>query len=241
MQTVKPYHTGEGKKYQVQKMFDAIAGKYDFLNHFLSFGIDRYWRKNLIDEIGKRPHGHILDIATGTGDLAIKASGLKPDKITGIDISENMLEIGRQKISKLKLGTLISLQSGDAENLPFPDNSFDVVMVAFGIRNFENLGKGFDEIYRVLKKDGLVAILEFSKPARFPVKQLYRFYSRFIMPFAGKSISGDAKAYSYLPESVKAFPEGEALVHIMNNHHFANAHYMPLTFRIVSLYFGNKV
>ena len=240
MQVVTPYNNQDGKKEQVEDMFDSIAGKYDFLNHFLSFGIDRFWRGRMIKALKPLKPKTVLDVATGTGDLAISASKIIRDKIVGIDLSEKMMEVGRAKIKKLQLDDKIFLEKGDAENLRFEDNSFDVVMVAFGIRNFENLEKGLKEILRVLKPNGMFAVLEFSKPVIFPVKQIYGWYSKKILPMAGKKISGDSRAYTYLPESVMAFPEGDRLVSILSDVGFVNARFKPLTFRIASLYFARK-
>lgn len=221
-------------------MFNNIAHRYDFLNHFLSAGIDYRWRNKAIKIIGKSNPETILDIATGTGDLAIEASKLNPKKIEGIDIAEDMLAIGREKIQKKNLAAVINFQTGDAENIQFDDNSFDAVMVAFGVRNFENLEKGLSEMYRVLNKGGLVMILEFSKPTSFPVKQLYHFYFRFILPTLGKIISGDSSAYTYLPESVSAFPAGDEFLNVLNKIGFKSTMHKPLTFGITSIYTGLK-
>lgn len=221
-------------------MFNNIAHRYDFLNHFLSAGIDYRWRKKAINIIGKTNPETILDIATGTGDLAIEAAKLNPKKIEGIDIAEDMLAIGREKIKKKNLSAVINLQTGDAENIQFGDNSFDAVMVAFGVRNFENLEKGLSEMYRVLNKGGMVMILEFSKPATFPIKQLYHFYFRFILPTLGKIISGDSSAYTYLPDSVSAFPAGSDFLNILTKVGFTETVHKPLTFGIASIYTGTK-
>jgi demethylmenaquinone methyltransferase/2-methoxy-6-polyprenyl-1,4-benzoquinol methylase len=230
----------ERKKHQVKSMFNSIAGRYDFLNHFLSLGIDYRWRKKAIKLVGTHYPKTILDVATGTGDLAIAAARLHPLKITGIDIAEDMLAIGRKKIAKKKLGHLISLETGDSENLQFNDESFDCVMVAFGVRNFENLGQGLSEMCRVTRKGGVVAILEFSKPEKFPVKQLYNFYFRFILPFIGRIISGNKSAYTYLPESVVNFPVGEQFLQMLENAGFVQTTCKPLTFGIATLYSGVK-
>ena len=219
-------------------MFNNIAGKYDFLNHFLSAGIDFIWRKKAIRIIGQGPHDHILDVATGTADLAIEAMKLKPKQIIGIDIAGDMLAIGRKKLIKKKLNESITLETGDSENLRFEDESFDAVMVAFGVRNFENLEKGLTEMFRVLKSGGQVMILEFSKPTKSPVKQLYNFYFRFILPTLGRIISGDSAAYTYLPESVGAFPAGKEFTHILEKTGFRLTRNIPLTFGIASIYTG---
>lgn len=229
-----------GKKQQVREMFNNIAGKYDFLNHFLSAGIDFIWRKKAIRLIGQGPHDIILDVATGTGDLAIEAIKLKPHQIIGVDIADDMLSIGRVKLNKKKLTDIISLETGDSENLRFESAYFDAVMVAFGVRNFENLEKGLSEMYRVIKPGGQVMILEFSKPVGFPVKQLYNFYFRYILPFLGRMISGDSGAYTYLPESVGTFPAGKDFVTILTKTGFQQTKHIPLTFGIASIYSGRK-
>ena len=197
-----------GKKEQVAKMFDNISGRYDFLNHLLSLGIDIRWRRKAILELTEIRPKLILDVATGTGDFAIQALDLQPDKVIGIDISEGMLEVGRKKMKERHLDQKIELRSGDSENLPFEENKFDAVIVAFGVRNFEHLEKGLAEIFRVVKPGGKVVILEFSKPSHFPFKQLYNFYFKFVLPKIGRLISQDQAAYTYLPESVQAFPDG---------------------------------
>ncbi|MCF8368356.1 MAG: bifunctional demethylmenaquinone methyltransferase/2-methoxy-6-polyprenyl-1,4-benzoquinol methylase UbiE [Bacteroidales bacterium] len=221
-------------------MFNKIAHRYDFLNHFLSAGIDFVWRKKAIKIIGETDPQMILDVATGTGDLAIEAVKLKPRKIIGIDIAEDMLEFGRTKLKKKGLSDIITLQTGDSENLQFEDHTFDVVMVAFGVRNFENLEKGLSEMHRVLSKEGMLMILEFSKPAKFPVKQLYNFYFRYILPLLGRVISGDSSAYTYLPDSVSAFPAGHEFLTILNEIGFKDIRHKSLTFGIASIYTGIK-
>lgn len=239
--TVKPYaHSAAGKKEQVKTMFDSIALKYDLLNKILSAGIDKGWRRKLVKLLSKNNPQQILDVATGTADLAIAVSFLNPQKITGIDISPKMLQIGKEKIKKGHLEEMIELKIGDAENLPFPENSFDAVCVAFGVRNFENLAKGLKEINRVLKPNGEVFILEFSQPHIFPVKQIYNFYSKKILPVIGKKISGDDSAYKYLPDSVNAFPYGNNFLHILSGCGFAQTKFHSLTFGIASVYTGKK-
>ena len=207
--------TQNGKKQQVRTMFNNIAHRYDFLNHFLSAGIDYSWRKKAIRLIGKQNPTSILDVATGTADLAIEAVTINPQKIIGIDIAEDMLEVGKKKILKKNLQHIISLEKGDSENLQFDTGLFDAAMVAFGVRNFENLEKGLAEMFRVLKPNGMILVLEFSKPDKFPVKQLYNFYFRNILPFMGRLISGDSAAYTYLPESVSTFPDGEDFIRVL--------------------------
>lgn len=221
-------------------MFNSIAHRYDFLNHFLSAGIDYRWRKKAIKIIGQKNPKTILDVATGTGDLAIAALKLKPEKIVGIDIAEDMLDVGRNKLKEKDHENIISLEKGDSENLKFEDESFDAVMVAFGVRNFENLEKGLAEMFRVLNKGGQVMVLEFSKPKVFPVKQLYAFYFKYVLPALGRVISGDKAAYTYLPESVGEFPDGENFLNILQSNGFVQTSHKPLTFGIASIYTGIK-
>jgi len=241
MQEVKPYKDKEGnKKEQVAEMFDNISNKYDFLNHFLSLNIDKIWRKKTLKEIAQFKPNLILDIATGTGDLAINALKYMPDaQITGVDISEGMLNVGRDKIKKLNISQ-ISLQKGDAENLPFGDNTFEAAMVAFGVRNFENLQAGLSDILRVLKPGAPIVVLEFSHPKHFPMKQAYNFYSDTILPFFGKIVSKDNSAYTYLPESVRAFPDGANFMQELKNAGFKAQKYKELTMGIASIYVGTK-
>ncbi len=229
-----------GKKQQVKLMFNNIAHRYDFLNHFLSAGIDYSWRRKAINILGKNHPKTILDVATGTGDLAIAALKIKPEKVIGIDIAADMVEVGLQKIKKKKLQDIIHLETGDSENLKFPHESFDAVMVAFGVRNFEDLQKGLSEMHRVLKPSGQVLILEFSQPSKFPVKQFYNFYFRFILPFLGKIISGDKSAYTYLHDSVEVFPYGDNFLEILKETGFKNTFHKSLTFGIASIYSGIK-
>jgi demethylmenaquinone methyltransferase/2-methoxy-6-polyprenyl-1,4-benzoquinol methylase len=221
-------------------MFNSIARRYDFLNHFLSFGIDILWRKRLIKELQKFDPQNVLDVATGTADLAIMAAISNIPSVTGVDLSNNMIDIGSQKIIKKNLQSIINLQIGDAEELNFPDLYFDAAMVAFGIRNFENLEKGLKEISRVLKSGGPLLILEFSKPAIFPIKQIYWVYSAFLLPIFGSMISKDKKAYTYLPESIADFPFGSNMIEILNNCGYENCNYKSLTFQIATLYIGIK-
>ena len=238
---VVPYKDiADNKKSQVAQMFNSIAGKYDFLNHFLSAGVDIYWRKKAIDFVAASKPQFILDIATGTGDFAIEALRVNPRKIIGVDISEGMLEVGRQKMLKKKINHLVELQVGDSENLQFKADEFDTVMAAFGVRNFENLPKGLSEMYRVLKPGGQLVILEFSKPTSFPFKQAYNFYFKNILPVFGKLISKDRAAYTYLPESVQAFPDGPDFVNILKQVGFKATAWHPLTFGISSIYVGTK-
>ena len=229
------------KSDNVAAMFNSIAAKYDFLNHFLSLGIDKLWRQRLVKQLAISNPRQVLDIATGTGDLAIQlAKHHKSVNITGVDISENMLSIGREKILKRKLEGRINLKQANSLSLPFADGEFDAAMVAFGVRNFEDLSKGITEIHRVLKNGGSLYVLEFSMPSRFPMRNLYRFYFRRVLPFVGGIVSGSKSAYTYLPESVFAFPEKEKFVEIMANAGFKNCSYKRLTFGVASTYVGNK-
>ena len=239
--TVVPYK-GEAlsKKEQVAKMFNSISGRYDFLNHFLSLGIDIRWRKKAIQLLKPYSPKTILDVATGTADFAIEAISLNPTKIVGVDISEGMLKVGKGKIEALGLGGTITLELADSENLPFADNFFDAAIVAFGVRNFENLDKGLKEMYRVIKPDGRLVVLEFSKPTVFPMKQLYNIYFNFILPLVGKLISGNKAAYTYLPESVRAFPDGHDFLLCLSKAGFKSPLCSPLTFGISSLYSAQK-
>ncbi len=225
-----------GKKVKVEAMFNDIAPRYDFLNHFLSLGIDIQWRKKVRKLLAPRNPQVILDVATGTGDLAIELCKLKPEKIIGLDIAANMLNIGKEKIKKKKLEHIIEMQLGDSEELPFKDQSFDAVTVAFGVRNFENLQQGLKEMYRVLKPGGTAAILEFSKPKVFPVKQVYNFYFRYILPGFGKIVSKSKDAYTYLPESVSAFPEDQDFINELKNAGFKENSQIRLTMGIATLY-----
>jgi demethylmenaquinone methyltransferase/2-methoxy-6-polyprenyl-1,4-benzoquinol methylase len=228
------------QKESVQKMFDDISPKYDFLNHFLSFGTDILWRRKLVRMLSRKNPRKILDVATGTGDLAIAMAGIKPESIVGIDISHKMLAIGIKKIERKKLRSTISFREGDAEHIPFRNESFNAVTVAFGVRNFENLKKGLTEMKRVLRPGGIMMILEFSHPSAVPFKQLYGFYARYIIPFIGNLISRHSYAYTYLPESVDAFPSGEAFMEIMRETGVINCSRISLTFGIASLYMGEK-
>ena len=239
--TVVPYKNNTlGKKKQVALMFDNISPRYDLLNHMLSFGIDRVWRRKAINLLKSHHPKQILDIATGTGDFAIQALKLNPESIKGIDISEGMIKQGQQKIINRNLDNKIELMLGDSENLAFEDNKFSAVIVAFGVRNFENLDKGLSEMYRVLNKNGKVVILEFSKPSKFPFKQVYNLYFKYILPIIGKMVSRDHSAYTYLPESVQVFPEGDDFLTILSNVGFKEVRCIPLTFGISSIYTGTK-
>jgi demethylmenaquinone methyltransferase/2-methoxy-6-polyprenyl-1,4-benzoquinol methylase len=240
--TVVPFkNSAASKKIQVENMFDKIAFKYDFLNRFLSAGIDVGWRKKAIKELVKLQPKYVLDVATGTGDFAITCYNmLHPDKIVGIDISEGMLEIGRKKIIESNLGDKIELLHGDSEAIEFADNTFDAVTVAFGVRNFENLEKGLSEIIRVLKPGGKVIILECTKPSAPVIKQLYSFYMKYITPTIGKIIAKDNDAYQYLNESILEFPEKSAFIKILNQFNYRNAFYKTLTLETCTIYSGEK-
>lgn len=226
-------------------MFDEISLRYDFLNHFLSFGIDHYWRSRVVREIRKRFEKQlssikILDMATGTGDLAIAAARLRPAIIDGVDISLSMMEVGRKKVAAKRLSHMISFREGEAEQIPFEDGIYDVAMVAFGVRNFEGLKKGLQEMKRVLKPGGLMLILEFSHPEKFPMKPLYSFYSKAIIPLFGRMISRHNKAYTYLPETVAAFPSGEAFLAILREVELQKPREIRLSGGIVTLYYAEK-
>jgi len=240
--TITPYNSCQGtKKQQVADMFNNISKTYDFLNHFLSLGIDTIWRKKAINELKIDQPKLILDVATGTGDFAFEAlSILKPEKIIGVDISRGMLDIAQQKITKRGMDGKFEIKLGDSENLPFEANTFDAVTVAYGVRNFEHLELGLAGIQRVLKPGGKAVVLEFSKPKVFPVKQLYKLYFNYITPGIGKLFSKDARAYTYLPESVAAFPDGQTFTALMNKAGFKNTKCKPLAFGICSIYTGIK-
>lgn len=237
----QPGSVGNDKKTAVQSMFNSIAWRYDFLNHFLSFGIDRLWRKRAIKIIFSRyTNPSILDVATGTGDLAITAMPYGPSGITGIDISANMLEIGRQKVLKKGYADKIELIEGDSEELPFGDNVFDVVMVAFGVRNFADPQLGLSEMLRVVKHGGMVMVLEFSKPQSFPFRPVYNFYFKRILPFFGQLFSKDKSAYTYLPESVMKFPDNEEFLELLGKSGFEGTKQVKLTGGVASIYTGIK-
>ncbi len=238
--TVTPYNSDHTKAAQVEQMFDNIAPKYDFLNRTLSLGIDVLWRKKAIKLLAKRNPKQILDVATGTADLALEAIKLNPDKITGIDISEGMLQHGRTKIKQRNLESKIELIKADSENLPFSTDTFDATMVSFGVRNFEHLEIGLAEILRTLKPKGIIMVLEFSKPESFPIKQVYNFYFNNILPGIGRLISKDSAAYDYLPASVDAFPHGKRFTDILEKVGYLNCKQIKLSFGIASIYLAEK-
>lgn len=238
---VTPYKDSTlGKKEQVTQMFDTISGNYDNLNRVISFGIDVKWRKKVLKIVSDKKPKVILDIATGTGDLAILMAKTNAEKIIGLDISAGMLEVGKKKVEEKNLSNIIELVLGDSENMPFEDNYFDAITVGFGVRNFENLEKGFGEILRVLKPNGVFVILETSVPDKFPYKQGYNFYSKNILPLIGKLFSKDNDAYGYLSESAAAFPYGEALNNILRKTGFIDVVAMPQTFGVATIYSASK-
>ena len=240
---VKPYEADGSKTQQVSKMFDNIARHYDFLNHFLSLGIDKIWRRKMIAELVEVQPKRILDVATGTADVAIntiKQLKIKDLKIVGVDISNEMLNVGRKKLVTEGVNEVIELQLADSENLPFEGNNFDAVTVAYGVRNFENLERGLAEMHRVLNANGKIVVLEFSRPRLFPFRQLFNFYFKNILPTIGKLTSKDARAYSYLYESVQAFPDGNDFLTVLNKVGFKNTSCTSLTLGICSLYVGYK-
>ncbi|RZK42023.1 MAG: bifunctional demethylmenaquinone methyltransferase/2-methoxy-6-polyprenyl-1,4-benzoquinol methylase UbiE [Pedobacter sp.] len=240
-QHVTPYQNESSKKEQVAEMFNNISGTYDFLNHFLSLGIDIIWRRKAIRELKAIQPKTMLDVATGTGDFAFESiSILRPEKIVGVDISKGMLAIAERKIKERNLDGVFSVELGDSEGLNFEDNTFDAITVAFGVRNYENLEKGLADMFRVLKPNGKIVILEFSMPRAFPIKQLYNFYFKYITPFFGRIFSKDKKAYTYLPESVAAFPDGQAFTKLMDKVGYKNTKHRPLTFGISAIYTGIK-
>jgi demethylmenaquinone methyltransferase/2-methoxy-6-polyprenyl-1,4-benzoquinol methylase len=238
---VTPYqNSDQSKRQQVEQMFDAIAPRYDLLNHTLSLGIDVLWRRTAIALLKARNPLFIVDIATGTGDFAYEALKLRPNKIIGVDISEGMLAVGRAKMKARAVESVIELRQGDSENLPFETDSVDAITVGFGVRNFEHLEKGLGEILRVLKPGGQAVILEPASPSAFPLKQIFNFYFSNILPLIGRLVSRSKEAYEYLPNSVKAFPNGPEFVQICQQVGFKNCQWKPLTFGICSLYLLEK-
>lgn len=237
---VTPYNDTRSKKEQVEEMFDNIAHRYDFLNHLLTFGIDIIWRKKAVKYIGTIQPKKILDVASGTGDFAFEALSLNPEKVIGFDLSEGMMKYGREKAVKMNVSEIVEFVKGDSEKMPFVDNSFDAITVGFGVRNFENLEVGLKEMHRVLRTGGKVAILEASMPKNAINRALFSLYFGKIVPLIGKLFSKDARAYSYLPESVKVFPEGLEFVRILENIGFANVKWQPLTFGACAFYTMDK-
>lgn len=239
--SIKPFSQGGAKKKQVSEMFDAIAGKYDFMNRFLSMGIDRGWRKKAVKELREDKPQYILDVATGTADMAIKAAKMmQPHIIIGIDISEKMLAIGRTKVAAAQLKTNIELLSGDSETINFADNTFDAVMVAFGVRNFENLQLGLREILRVMKPGAKLVVLEFGKPKAGLIKTVYHWYMGRVTPAIAKLFHQNKKAYKYLNQSSQAFPDRQQFVDILKDIGFSDTFFKPLTLGICCIYCGRK-
>jgi demethylmenaquinone methyltransferase/2-methoxy-6-polyprenyl-1,4-benzoquinol methylase len=232
-------HMSHEKAY-VRSLFNSIAYRYDLLNHLLSGGIDLYWRRRAVEHLRSINPKAILDVATGTADFAIAALELNPDRVVGVDIAEAMLARGREKISRKSLDGTITLMTGDAESLPFGNGEFDAAIVAFGVRNFENLDLGLREMRRVLRPGGKIVVLEFSRPSRFPLRQLYFFYFRRVLPVIGRLVSRSREAYTYLPNTVMKFPEGEEFMHILNRVGFRETAQRRLTFGIATVYEGTR-
>lgn len=239
---ITPYQSDASKKEQVAEMFDNIAHSYDFLNHFFSLGIDKRWRKKAIRKVLAEDPKRLMDVATGTGDFALAAKrlGVQAEEIVGVDISPGMLEVGRKKVDKHGWSDVIRMEVGDSENLPFEANYFDAFTVAFGVRNFQHLEAGLADMLRVLRPGGIGVILEFSRPKRFPMKQLFHFYFRALMPLVGRLVSKDARAYTYLPESVAAFPDGEDFLNILRTSGYREVTAERLTGGIATIYTGRK-
>ena len=238
---ITPYKSSSlSKKEQIAQMFDSISGNYDGLNRVISFGIDVKWRNKVLQLVSEKHPKTVLDIATGTGDLALLMAKTSAEKIIGLDISAGMLEVGKKKIAEAKLTDKIEMILADSEAMPFAENSFDAITVAFGVRNFENLDKGLTEIHRVLKPNGIFVILETSNPTRTPFKQGYDFYTKYILPLIGKIFSKDKAAYGYLSESAAAFPFGEALNNILRKNGFIEVHAEPQTFGVATIYCASK-
>ena len=240
-ESIKPYNEEEKKSVQVERMFDNIAPAYDQLNHTLSWGIDKSWRKKAIQWLKPFNPQRMMDVATGTGDFAIQACRvLNPKELIGTDISEGMMNVGRQKVKEAGLESRISFAKEDCTALSFPNNRFDAITVAFGVRNFEDLDKGLKEMHRVLSDNGKLVILELSEPEWFPMKQLYALYSKVVIPTLGKLLSKDRSAYTYLPQSIKAFPQGEVMREIILKAGFSEARFKRLTLGICTLYTATK-
>ncbi len=237
---VTPYNNEAPKNEQVAHMFDNIANRYDLLNSILSLGIHKGWRKKCVRQLAALKPKRILDVATGTGDFAIECAKLNPEKIVGIDISEGMMRFGREKINKLGLSQVITLESGNAETVSYPDGSFDAIVVGFGVRNFQNLEKGLENLLRMLKPGGQLLVLEFSYPKNALVKAGYNFYFSYITPVVGKLLSKDTRAYSYLTESVKAFPNNEQFTAILDRLGYKKTWFRGLSFGIAAIYSGQK-
>ena len=238
---INPYDNNRSKTEQVQEMFDSIAPAYDFMNRAMTFGIDHLWRAKAVKMMGRNKPANILDVATGTGDLAIRiAHTLHPDHITGIDLSDGMLEIGRKKAKDAGLDNIIEFVQGDCLDLPFDDNTFDCVTVAYGVRNFEHLDQGYRQMQRVLRPGGMLCVIELSTPTSPVVKPLYKFYTRCIIPFIGRMVSKDTRAYSYLPESIAAVPQGNTMLQLMSEAGLTQCSFRPLTFGTCTIYTAVK-
>ena len=238
---INPYDNNRSKTEQVQEMFDSIAPAYDFMNRAMTFGIDHLWRAKAVKMMGRNKPANILDVATGTGDLAIRiAHTLHTDHITGIDLSEGMLEIGRKKAKDAGLDNIIEFVQGDCLDLPFDDNTFDCVTVAYGVRNFEHLDQGYRQMQRVLRPGGMLCVIELSTPTSPLVKPLYKFYTRCIIPFIGRMVSKDTRAYSYLPESIAAVPQGNTMLQLMSEAGLTQCSFRPLTFGTCTIYTAVK-
>lgn len=237
---VTPYNSEEEKNTQVAKMFDNIANRYDLINSILSAGIHKGWRRQCVKLLKSKQPISILDVATGTADFAIECAKLNPKSILGIDISDGMMEVGREKLKKLKLDSLIVLKNGNAESIKLPTDSIDAIVVGFGVRNFQDLEKGLSNLYRILKPGGQLVILEFSYPRLWLVKASYNLYFSYITPFVGKIFSKDVRAYTYLTESVKAFPNNQKFIDILNKLKFKHTHFKPLSLGIAAIYYGEK-
>ena len=240
METVTPYNNNDSKKDQVAQMFNNIAYRYDFLNSLLSLGIHKGWRRKCVQLISEKNPKYLLDVATGTADFAIECMKLNPTSVIGIDISEGMMKFGREKIEKLNLQNKISLQYGDAETCDLPSNSIDAITVGFGVRNFQNLEKGLQNMNRILKPGGQICILEFSTPRKFPMKQFYKFHFKYITPTVGKLFSKDSSAYTYLPESIKVFPDNERFVEILEKTGYYKATFQAVSFGLAAIYLAEK-
>lgn len=234
--TVTPYNTGEEKKEQVATMFDNIARRYDLLNSILSLGIHKGWRKKCIEILKTKQPKKILDVATGTGDFAVECAKLNPESVIGIDISEGMMKYGREKLKRLKLDSIIGLKSGNAETVAFPDGYFDAIVVGFGVRNFQNLENGLGNLHRMLKPGGQLVVLEFSYPRNSLVKWFYNFYFSRVTPFIGRIFSKDTRAYTYLTESVKAFPHDQQFIDILKSLGYKNTSFKSLSMGIAAIY-----
>lgn len=238
---ITPYGKDASKTEQVREMFDSIAPAYDFMNRAMTFGIDKIWRRRAVAKLRKYRTDAILDVATGTGDLAMLLHRkLSPGRITGIDLSEGMLAIAREKAEKAGLGNALEFSAGDCLALNFGDSSFDAVTVAYGVRNFEHLEQGYAEMFRVLKKGGVLCVIELSTPRNPFVYALYRFYTQRLIPLFGRAVSKDVRAYSYLPESIAAVPQGEEMLGIMRRAGFRNCRHYPMTFGTCTVYIAEK-